>query len=55
MLPADQGFQSADGAALGMEHRLIFDKEFVALDTAHQGAFRALAQQQHVIAEHADH
>ena len=55
MLPADQRFQPADAVAVGMEHRLVFDKELVALDAAQQRAFRALPQQQHVIAEYADH
>lgn len=55
MLPADQRFQPADAVAVGVEHRLVFDKELVALDAAQQCALRALPQQQHVVAEYADH
>ncbi|MNZ84974.1 hypothetical protein D3C78_1037480 [compost metagenome] len=55
VLPADQRFQPTDGAGFGMKYRLILDKELVAFDAAHQGALRALAQQQHVVAQHADH
>ncbi|SVK53691.1 Uncharacterised protein [Acinetobacter baumannii] len=50
VLPADQRFQPADAVAA-----VIFDEELVALDAAQQRALRALPQQQHVVAEHADH